>query len=64
MRFVHFMRPDGTTVPIQPEAVQTWRAPFSHEMAPNTHTILMLSSGAFQGVRETPAQVEAKLVGA
>ena len=62
MVMIRFTRPDGRSVSIIASAVISAREPFSGEMDPRAKTVLLLSSGGFQAVREPLADVEAALV--
>ena len=60
MKFVHFTGPTGAIIPINAEDVAELRPATAYE-APTAKTIIVLTNGASQAVREPIDQVEEKL---
>jgi hypothetical protein len=60
LTFIHFTGPDGHTVSLAPAQIVDLREPLPHEMSPTTKTVIVTLSG-FQAVRESMAEIEAKL---
>jgi len=62
MKLVHFTAPNGDVVPINPDDVASLRpAREAQGDHPGAKTVIVLASGGWQAVRETEADVEAKL---
>lgn len=62
MRFVHFTNPVGDVVPVNPDDVASLRpARAAQGDAPGARTVIVFESGGWQEVRESQAEVEAKL---
>ena len=62
MKFVHFTDGFGRAVPIVPtDVVELRPADEATGEARGIKTIILLSNGQSQGVRESPSEIEAKL---
>ena len=61
MKFVHLTDLAGSTVLIGPEDIVELRPAEGMGHGPEAKTIVILSNGMTQAVRESPAEIEAKL---